>query len=65
MVLATRCSSAARSKAPSEAIDARAAEAASSARTASARVPFGNLAITSPVAGLVASNVSPLSESTQ
>src|SRR5690348_5661409 len=60
-----RCNSVARSKAPSEAIAGRARYAASTARLASARVPFGKWAITSPVAGLRASKVSPPSESTQ
>src|ERR1700736_5524506 len=59
---AIRCNSAARSKAPSAAMAGRAPCAASTARLAAAPVPFGKWAVTSPVAGLRASNVSPLSE---
>ena len=39
----------------------KAAQAASTARSASAVVPFGTMPITSPVAGLITSRVSPLS----
>src|SRR2546423_988767 len=61
---AIRCNNVARSKAPSEAMAGRARYAASTARLASARVPLGNWAITSPLAGLLASKVSPPSDST-
>src|SRR5450759_3516960 len=63
MASAMRCRRFERSKPFSAAIAERALWAASTARFASARVPFGTWAITSPVAGLVASNSCPLSDS--
>ncbi len=56
----TACILAARSNAVSRAQPSAAPRAASIARCASPRSPCGTVAITSPFAGLVASNVSPL-----
>ena len=61
---AIRCSRAERANPFRSAIARRALCAASTARFASARVPFGTDAMVSPVAGLTASKVCPLSDST-
>src|SRR2546423_4950386 len=64
MASAMRCSRLDRSNALSLAMSVRARCAASTARCASARVPFGTWAMISPVAGLSASKSCPLSDST-